>query len=160
MRSSSQNHTDTCFPFLQRVAHYNYTALLFLFAFDVCVPALSGSGALFLHFFDLFRDHAEWLVDVLLPQGESSHVLMDTVNGIYIQSIFGIYKGIKVPQVPFGKVKETRDSVLEMILKSSVCFLQIELSLICLCSRDFCHLSKEGKISALWQSHTVELLLQ
>lgn len=25
-----------------------------------------------IHFSDPFRDHAEWLVDVLLPQGESS----------------------------------------------------------------------------------------
>lgn len=27
-----------------------------------------------MHFPDLFRDHAEWLVDVLLPQGERSQI--------------------------------------------------------------------------------------
>lgn len=55
-------------------------------------------------FFDFFRDHAEWLVDVLLPQGERSQtyrclcffqsVLLShrqrdiyTVNGIYMEYI-------------------------------------------------------------------------
>lgn len=57
------------------------------------LSSLPINQALFINFFDLFRDHAEWLVDVLLPQGERSQtkrclsvsqfVLLPTDRDIY-----------------------------------------------------------------------------